>query len=237
MSVIIAFSGWKRSGKDSCASYLREVHGFRRLGFADVLKQMVCSEFDIPFSDMYDDSKKELALPQYPIFSKDATSRTLNDLLYKEFRTSDGQQPDFVHTSPDTGQMFAVSGRDLKPLFHSIRSLCILKGSVNRSVDSDYWVNRAVQHLEDDQSYVISDLRYKSEIEAIKKRLGPGDMFFTVRVNRFETSPSNDPSERELDDFKFDYVIKNTSTLTDLEYSLETIVCNIKRVWSMYGSL
>jgi hypothetical protein len=61
--------------------------------------------------------------------------------------------------------------------------------------------------------YVISDARYKNEINSLK---ATGANVITLRINRFDTSPSNDPSERDLDNFEFDSVISNRGTLDDL---------------------
>ena len=45
---ILAFSGWKGSGKDEAANFLVEKHNFIRVGFADILKDMVSEAYSIP---------------------------------------------------------------------------------------------------------------------------------------------------------------------------------------------
>ena len=39
--VVVAFSGYGRSGKDSCAQHLVNLHGFERIAFADALKDVL----------------------------------------------------------------------------------------------------------------------------------------------------------------------------------------------------
>ena len=52
-------------------------------------------------------------------------------------------------------------------------------------------------------------------------RSGLGKNLITVRVNRFTNTPSEDPSERDLDNYKFDVVIENTSSLEELLNKVE----------------
>ena len=54
---------------------------------------------------------------------------------------------------------------------------------------------------------MISDLRYKSEAELLRKAFK--HVLITTRIERFKTSPSDDPSERDLDDYKFDVRLNN----------------------------
>jgi hypothetical protein len=104
-------------------------------------------------------------------------------------------------------------------LYWTPRALAILKGSSNRSVTSNFWVNRAFQVIEAELNedpnklIVVTDVRYKSELEQFEDRFEEKVIF--IRVKRFHSSPSNDPSERDLDDHNFDYYIDNTKTESD----------------------
>ena len=196
---IVAISGWKRSGKDTAANYLVEEYGYTRVAFADVLKDMVAQEYNIPRNYCDDPDKKESALEQYPVNPQDAFSRAIAEIMKGEFRNLNGKP----HWTP--------------------RALCILKGSVNRSVTSKYWTQRAIDVIRNIalsnfngdsnvEGIVISDLRYNSEVEQLREAFG--DNLITVRVNRFDTCESTDASERDLDNAKFDLVIENRESLS-----------------------
>jgi hypothetical protein len=88
------------------------------------------------------------------------------------------------------------------------RALIILEGSVKRSVNSNYWAQKVIKDMVGQgDKLVISDLRYKSEAEQLKATFG--DDLTLIRVNRFRNVDSNDPSERDLDDYDFDVTIDN----------------------------
>ena len=47
---IILLSGWAESGKDTCANYLAEKHGFKQFAFADSLKEECSKQYNFPLS-------------------------------------------------------------------------------------------------------------------------------------------------------------------------------------------
>jgi hypothetical protein len=189
---LLAISGWKGSGKDTVANYLISNHGYKRIAFADPLKDSVVKEFGIPRSWCDDPEFKERPLVQYPVDARDKFSELVTSYMHKEFHG--------IH-------MGASFTRYWTP-----RALCILKGSTMRAVDPDYWVKQAVAQMEPDGLYVITDLRYRNEVTTLLKCVG--EALTTVRINRFADSPSSDPSERDLDSFDFDQYIDNTQGTT-----------------------
>ncbi|VVC05802.1 Uncharacterised protein [uncultured archaeon] len=56
--MIIGLMGWTGSGKDTVSDYLVQKYGFKKLGFADSLKEAISSVFDWPL-DMLQGSTKE----------------------------------------------------------------------------------------------------------------------------------------------------------------------------------
>lgn len=206
-------SGWAKSGKDTAAYHLVDKLRFKKVSFADPLKENVSESFNIPLADTHSQNKKEAPLMQYPVYCKDKFSEHVNSFLYKEFRTSQGMIPDNFHIGEDDRMMTMING-EAYGLYATIRSLCILEGSTKRSADSDFWVNKAITEARKSGSYaiVIADLRYKSEISAVKMALGENDQLVTIRINRFESTKSTDPSENDLNDTQFDYYIANKTT-------------------------
>jgi hypothetical protein len=59
MSRIIVLTGPKRCGKDTWAKYLVDFCGYKKLAFADTLRETVSMLYDIPLSEFQDDDLKE----------------------------------------------------------------------------------------------------------------------------------------------------------------------------------
>ena len=216
---IVAISGWKGSGKDSFASVLLTNFGFERIGFADPLKDNVADHFALSRQSLDNQAQKELPLLDMPVNPRDAYTRMVCEFLIKEFRFKDGRQPTGYEYAD--GQFYGSSGTrgpDRDKVYWTRRALCILEGSTKRAADPDYWVTRAINtaRFNEHGLVVISDLRYKNELSALKLALQPGDVLTTIRINRFDSSPSSDPSERDLDDAEFDMVVENRGPLADL---------------------
>lgn len=208
---IIAISGWKRSGKDTVADYLVNNHNFYRIGFADPLKRSVAAEYNLTMDHLTKQELKEKALLQYPVEPKDAFSQGIIDLM--------------------RGELAEVEGK----LYWTPRALCILKGSSNRAIDAQYWVSKAIKCIEDEledpscndrgewnEGVVIPDLRYRLEAVQLKEAFGAN--LTTIRIERFDSSPSTDPSERDLDKYNFDFTIKNTTTVDNLYKQVERLL-------------
>lgn len=211
---IVALSGWKRSGKDTAARYLIETLGYKRFGFADILKEMVAEQYAIPLEWLHNEEFKELPLSKFPVDTTDRFAGVIHDFMdgeFKEIKIEEGDECSFVKC-------------------WTPRALAILEGSVKRSVNSQYWVQRVVDQIIKEWhesagevgKFVITDLRYQSEAGQLRKAFG--EQLTTVRINRFEDCESTDPSERDLDDYDFDKFIDNTLTLEDLFSNVEKAV-------------
>ena len=221
---VIAISGWKQSGKDTAAEVLIE-KGFKRVAFADVLKDRVASDFNIPRDYLDNPDYKEEPLLTHPVSPKDSFALTLCNFMFGEFRSEYGETPKEVFVD-DTGNFLGiVKGNMPIQLYHTPRSLAIFEGSTKRTIIPNYWVDVAIKQIKavemtnnlsispKDTNIVISDLRFKNEINTLREAFD--DALVTVRINRFEDCVSQDPSERDLDDTKFDIVIDNKGTLEE----------------------
>jgi hypothetical protein len=199
---VVALSGWKGSGKDEVAKYLTTTGSWWiHCNFASHLKDLVAEQYNIPREWCDLRAFKERPLPEYQVDLSDDFARGIYNIIKGEL----AQVGSYKYWTP--------------------RALCILEGSVKRSVTSNYWTRRVIDNIKTyetniaDSNFVISDLRYKSEVAQLREAFE--DKLLTVRINRFETSPSNDPSERDLDDHKFDLIIDNTGTLDQLKIQVE----------------
>lgn len=71
------------------------------------------------------------------------------------------------------------------------------------------WVDSAFTNVESDARIVITDVRFPNEAQAVVSRGG-----MVIRINKTGNSPANShPSENALDDWPFNLIVENHSTL------------------------
>ena len=106
----------------------------------------------------------------------------------------------------------------------SPRDFMVKFGAFMRYWDSCYWINNA--DLDTKLSnVVIHDLRYKNEADFLRQKGA-----IIIRLERYKRycpyEDSNDPSENDLDGYKFDYTIPEVGNVlkTDLYKSLDYVV-------------
>lgn len=196
---IIALSGWKQSGKDSSADYIIKNYGFHKISLAGALKHNTSVEYGIPPEYFHDNELKESQIKQMP--ASEEAVELYKDLLYL-----------------DTDNNY----------YWTPRALLIHEGRSKRLVDKDYWVRALFTSIfAADQAgqelFVLSDLRFPSEVEAFKKYYPEYD-FIIIRVDRFDSPPNNDDTERSLDNYNFDYVLKNKGDINELAKNLNVIM-------------
>lgn len=245
---LIAISGWKKSGKDTAGELLINDYGFKRISFAGPLKDKVAQDFNMTRAEQDDQSLKEQPLMDYPVIPKDGFALNLVKFMYREFRDAKGRIPLDLHIDASGAVMGVMAypnqinrGEELAQLYWTRRAMQILEGSGKRTVDSNYWVKQAIASIDNQtiihatadmkatmerekkvNNFVITDLRYKSEVEPLRAAFGK--RLLTVRVNRFDSTESTDPSERDLDNYPFDVVIENKGTLEEFLAKVKSIL-------------
>jgi hypothetical protein len=109
----------------------------------------------------------------------------------------------------------ARDGWDVVKRHSEVRGLLQRMGTeVGRNIFGDnVWVDIVFSKMQDNEKYVIADVRFKNEADAI--RAGGGQVW---RIHRDGVKAPNDHvSEHELDDYKFDRIIVNNGTRDDLK--------------------
>jgi len=111
-----------------------------------------------------------------------------------------------------------------------------LGGDIARSIHGDVWIRVIQRHIEqnsglwpsrfelDVPAFIITDLRYINEAEAIKAWGG-----YLVELRRPGTGGDNHPSETELDGYPFDYTIDNDGTKEDLKRKVDDLLMAIRQ--------
>lgn len=199
MPKLIAVSGWKGAGKDTIGLHLMNEYGYRPISFAYELKNMVASIYGVERSWMDDRDKKDMPIMNMPAIPTDAFSRAIHEILKDELSSG----------------------------YWTPRALCILEGSVKRSVYANYWVRKVVEYmLQDSHKYVITDMRYCNEADVLKMLI-PSTL--TLRVERADHYiTTQDSSERDLDNYKFDRTVHNNGTIPDLFRNIDILMGEFK---------
>jgi len=204
--IIIAFGHQKHVGKDTACEFLVNVHNFKRVSFADPLKNITGALTGLDTSNFNDQSLKELPLPQYPVAIADEASVR----MLAPFKTS-----------------LVV---DNEQYFWTPRALLQYIGSAMRTISPDYWVNTAINEISKQKGrlFCISDLRYKNEAEALKRAF-PDDKVVMVKISRPGLAESTQQSEIDLKGYAFDYELVNNTTKEEFETAIDQLVQDITK--------
>src|SRR3989344_1575114 len=151
---LFALSGWPKSGKDTVADYLVKQHGFVRISSGDALKEQVAKDHGILLADLHDVERKDLPLLHRPVVSSDAFSTLVADFMKKEFRTKEGK----------------INLQNGETVYWTPRAIGSFEAFAKKAVDPAYWIGQATKELQENQNYVLTDWRFKSEQTYLKEK-------------------------------------------------------------------
>ena len=216
MNNIIVISGLKNSGKDTVADMLQYCLSvpepfrkywmyrhyryafnstYEKVAFADSLKDTLSVLFGIPVEKFYERDFKE----HFYIKGLEITD-TPDNILDEDSFIKMLNKKDFSF---------------LKTHFITIRQLlqCFGTEIVRGLFGNAFWAERAMKHTFD--KMIITDLRFKVELEAVRKRNG-----LVLYIDNPNCIPEQHASESEVlemkDNHDFDFIIENNGTLEDL---------------------
>lgn len=195
--MIISFSGKRRSGKDTAASFLK---GFKRYAFADYLKEGCSEAFQLPLAMFHDDKLKDEAF-ETPI--------TLCYWQLNEIAKAFDFEP--------TEEFFRVgfANQMISP-----RNLLQFVGTdlIRKTIEDSFWIDATVERLRKEPcNVVVADSRFSNERNLLKS-LGA----ILVLIKRGPDSIDGHSSENDLGkDEDYDYVIENNGTLEELQQKIE----------------
>lgn len=210
---IIAISGKMGHGKDTVADFIKHLdaeNNWQIKKFAGKLKIVASILTGIPVHMFEDPEFKDSYLPE------------CWDLYLKT-----------------EGKTILVEGHpksDVKHIKMKVRDFLQKLGTeaVRNGLHYNTWVNALMSEYkkakDSDEEYnypnwIISDLRFPNEYEAVKQQGG-----IIIRVNRPSIITNNHPSETALDDYSFDYTIENKN-------SLRLLLEDVKHVIEQYKSI
>lgn len=215
------FSGWCKKPIEYAGNYEGRPNlkgGWRIMKFAAKLKQMAASILNVPIEQFESQEFK-------------------NSMLGPEWNTLTKK---WLATTTPYGTKY-IDTFELESKFMTVREFLQKLGvAVRENVHGNFWVNglfseykNRIDYTDEEEpeeisrgfpNWIITDTRFKNETEAIKSRGG-----LLIRIDRLENPfpRSSHVSETELDDYKFDMVVQNTS-LEGLVESAQEILKMVK---------
>lgn len=215
--MIVAISGKKFAGKDTCAEGLIRFHKFKRVGLADKLKDLCSEVFSIPRSNMDHPTLKEELFSERVILTEAHINNILGNLEAEGFNVK--EKADEIRTK--------FSGFS----FSNVREILQIVGSdlCRNYVADDIWLSLAKKKITGTSSnIVITDARFENERVFLKSI---GATLILVKRPGFENSGSH-ISENDLgNEASYDVVVTNSGTAYELQSNIAmwyTCVCSLK---------
>lgn len=230
--MIIGISGKKQHGKDTVANIIQCLTAeYSDEEIIDVLtkKHEVPDYHLLPFSDETTWEKRQFAYKLKKIVCEliGCTMEQLEDAEFKEAPLGNEWDKEVPYPPPTRG--FKIESLTPRKLLQLMGIEC-----GRQIIHPNIWINATfadykpkprelglADRSSDYPDWIITDVRFPNEAEAIKKRDG-----IIIRVNRpGMPEGDNHPSETALDDYKgFDWVFSNNSNLSDLILKTKTIL-------------
>lgn len=200
---IIGFVGKKQSGKSTAAKHLI-AKGYERLSFAGPLRELCIKAFNLPREYFYEERLKE-----HPIGDIVIDKNVIDLLLALEGLSPDALNRDLTRKLNE-GAIFICNTP--RQLLQKVGTEVFRQG-----VSDTYWINKAINSLDKSKDYVLDDVRFINEAEALK-----AEGAAMVRIKRAGLS-SNDThaSEMEIDLIECDYCLYNDRTLSDFTQDVD----------------
>ena len=219
--MIIGISGKSRSGKDTTARYIDNILTYNYSfpvyikAFADPLKEMVASIYEIDLDQLYSQKGKAKEIPGYTkIINEKGVVQNIsrNDrIIYHDFLKK------YVPaTYRDALQFY---GQKLKEYYGPNYWCNMWKNSIFNNFGNYGSFHSELEYI------IIPDVRFPQEIEFLKN-LSSSTIF--IRINRNNIPLMSDISEWALDGYEnWDYVIDNNGTLEELNNKVLNIINDI----------
>jgi hypothetical protein len=191
--MIIGLSGYAKSGKDTVAEIIREIQP----------EKWKIKKFSGKLKQI---ASILLGMPEHLFENQDFKSEMLGEEWWKNYG-------DFYHQT-------------------TVRDFLQLLGTdaIRNGLHSNAWVNALMADYKpakmdqyNPSNWIVTDVRFPNEAEAIKDRGG-----IIIRIDRPGVEPVNaHPSEVALDKWDFDYKIANVSDLPALKQTVEVLLNKI----------
>jgi hypothetical protein len=193
--MILGLSGIARSGKDTVGNYLVEHHGFKKLAFADRMREMAFAIDPVVAYDKF----------QIQTLGNEEVSTAVIPVHFMELVNNVGY--DESKDNPEVRRFLQRLGTE-----------------AGRNIwGDDFWTNVVrdkIIHEGRFDRWVITDTRFRNEAECVKDMQG-----YVVRIERTGIeAPNAHISERDLAEWNFDYFLKNDGSLDELYHAVDEMM-------------
>lgn len=202
---IVCLSGNAGSGKDTVADYLVNHYGYKRMAFADPLRDIVQLVFAMDEENVWDRKLRELPLKYLPNLTDEKVAHLLSE--------SSSQEEFFSKLNDEQ--------------FWSVRKLLQYIGTemFRNEIWADTWINNFNQRIEPGFNYVLTDVRFPNELSVVKEKFGGKILFAEVVRDGCDgknVGLANHESEKHK--FSMDIKIVNNGTLEDLYHKVKELI-------------
>jgi len=91
-------------------------------------------------------------------------------------------------------------------------------------IHPDIWVNSTLSHIKNNEDYIIPDLRFKNEYNALKKLNS-----YMIKVIKYDIIDNNHNSENDINDItEWDAIVINSGSMQELIDQIRVIYQQIK---------
>lgn len=216
--LIIGISGKKQSGKDTLGKYIQEWNKtFVNKKFADKIKDMVCVLLSCTREQLEDEEWRSTPLDESWWIYTDGCRQ--EPYLGGNMKMLDGYNTNLKKPSPRTlmQDLGTNCGRDI--LHPNIWVNATFRDYIKKTRQFGEYVDGGPMMTKMFPNWVITDVRFPNEVQAIEKRGG-----FVIRVTRPELiSTDTHASETALDDWVFPNEI-TTNSMDVLKTDLHKIL-------------
>lgn len=203
--MILGIAGRKGSGKDTVGDYLIARHGFCRVAFADPVKRVA--------RDLWPHLGEDQLWGAMEL--KEAVDLTLGvspRWILQRLGTEVGRE----------GRLDTFVGLGISPgyLAHILLRHGVTPGPL-AWIDAVFRTSRA-------GDVVVTDVRFPNEAQAIRSR-PQGCVVRLVRPGVGTGHEETHPSEREVEDCPFDYLVRNDEGRTELYQKIRRLIEDVRR--------
>ena len=196
--------------------------------FADKLKVIVCLLIGCTRQQLEDREFKEKELGEEWWY----WSNTALNICPKEYGTFPNKMYKTKKEADKARNLYTLDRHNLSHIVKPTPRILLQQIGTDlfrNQLHPNTWVNATFANYQDN-NWIITDMRFPNELEAIKKRNG-----ITIRINRGLIERTGkmiqEPehiSETALDNAKFDYVIENDGTIEELIEQVKKILIKEK---------
>lgn len=195
--MIIGLAARMGSGKSLIADVLVNTYNFEKISFATCLKKIISELFNDDINNYYNLYSKNKIFDEPWIIDRSKLEE-ITQLTFDKLL--------------------------INKKIYSRRDALQYVGTLLRSVDKNFHINKTLSSLDISKDYVFDDVRYLNELDALKN-MGAYN-FFIIKPNNLDIS--NHESETSLFWKDFRHIIVNNSSIDALKKSIKLFIEIIK---------